>query len=315
MPSGPLDLFQSNPPPLFIMSVVFLCCAVQPFATRPLLSSILLFLSIFLSSLSMADLCGSMSDHLAQIPPDASNSAAATSPVLWSLQSLWPVELTQLVLQFLEPKSKLHAARCSQTMRLRASAPFAWKNTPLRLRVDSDAAELVLRLNSSALLQHAPLHLVYNSASRSADLSVLASVSHFPRLHTLEVFDAALGPVPPRPAVAYSVILRANRVALLRLPAVQGVQSLITRCAFNSSCLYLLSQLPALRSLEMSYMSAPGLHATLASSSAQLTSLRLAHSDIGAVAPYQCRYVRFLFMSNVYLAPNSLLLCAEAAPR
>jgi hypothetical protein len=164
-----------------------------------------------------------------------------------------PLAHLQLVLQFSEPRSKPQAARRSRTTRPRASAPFAWKHTPLRLRVDSNAAELVFRLNSSPLLQHAPLHLVYDSWRNP--LAVSTSVSQFPRFHTLEVFDAAFGPALnaegddgiPRPlAVAYSTTLRENRVALLRLPALKGVRSLITHCAFNRSCVDLIGRFPAL---------------------------------------------------------------------
>jgi len=240
------------------------------------------------------------------------------------LQTIYPVELTQLILQFLEPRSKLLAARCSNVMLSRASAPFAWKETPLRVEVGDHPDEMVRHIDSCRVLRNAPLHVVYNRTVAFGN--PWESIGKFPRLHTLEVFDTAMscGHLPGEfrrwTDVEKKLILK-NWMVLLRLPTVKFVHSLIVHSDLNSSCLYTISRCHALHTLDVRGVGVPFLYTTMASSQAQLTTMRFVHCNIdlprfddGLLPTNQCKYLRFLSLEDCTLSPFNFASVCKHSP-
>jgi len=136
----------------------------------------------------------------------------------------------QLVLQFLDTKEKLTAARCSRRLLQAADHPFAWQGPSAG--VSSYDQPQLGSLIGQSLLRHAPITLRLGSDLPAAEVAAIPRLSELILSHRCSA-DVAL--------------------ELLALPSLKGLQRLWPSCPLPLSTLQLLPSLPALRTLEFSF--------------------------------------------------------------
>jgi hypothetical protein len=170
-----------------------------------------------------------------------------------SLQRLAKVEL-QLVLQFLDPISRLRAVRCNRHLLAAADAEFAWTYGSFQLAVLDNSVDHLARLQSS-LLRHSPIAL---RIGVGGTLSVPAIVS-IRRLRELRIdsrFPAAdLDALLVHPALQDLRVLRLPNTAsdhsIELAAALPQLHSLSLLCASFSALLEPLLTMGGLTALEV----------------------------------------------------------------
>jgi hypothetical protein len=157
------------------------------------------------------------------------------------LDKLAVVEL-QLVLQFLDAKSKLKAARCSRRLLQSVSAPFAWRATPAFF-MECRSAEDVKRTGTS-LIRFAPIDL------RCLGLTSLGALLTVPHLFGLDLLETGVAVFDGLPQ-------------LLRHPSLTRLEWLWIEESLSSAepsveIMRAVAALPQLRTLDVSLQSAAG---------------------------------------------------------
>ena len=179
------------------------------------------------------------------------------------LDMLAVVEL-QLVMQWLDLKSKLKAARCSRRLLQAASAPFAWKDSPPFIVVAWSAANV--RRIGALLLRVAPIQL----RMRCLGLQSLLCVAAVPVLFGLgltELPESSLDDLPlllQHLNCARLELLRLGRYRYLwptvdtmrliaRLPQLHTLEMFVPAGADGQALLQTLTDAPALTSVDITF--------------------------------------------------------------
>ena len=161
-------------------------------------------------------------------PTESRQSCLCRTPR--ALEQLAVVEL-QLMMQFLDTKGKLIAARCSRRLLQAADHAFAWQGSSAEVS-SYDQPQLGSLIRQS-LLRHASITLTLKSRS---DLPT-AEVAAIPRLSELILSHRCSADLA---------------LHLLQLPSLQGLQTLRVATLFPESALQLLPTLPAIHTLQCS---------------------------------------------------------------
>ena len=130
------------------------------------------------------------------------------------------------MMQFLDTKSKLKAARCSRQLLQAADHPFAWQGPPVAVS-SYENPDVGSRIHQS-LLRNAPITLRLGSDLPTAEVAIIT------RLRELVIDYQGSIDFDPQ---------------LFALPSLQGLQTLRVLNSLPESALRLLPTLPALHTL------------------------------------------------------------------